>query len=685
MGALDFLNDPLTSFVLFLIILAAIVVVLKGIFLISDSQVGILTRKMLGASMPPGQVIARHGQVGVQAGTLVPGLYWRMPIIWTVRKFPVLEVGDANVATVESIDGRPLPKGRLLGDEVESNQFQDAERFLDGGGYKGPQVGILRPGKYRINLLAFNVRMWTAAHVNAEQVGIVTAQDGSPLPSRLIVAPQTVLTPTPELPKARAHVHFQDGQAFLDSGGYRGPQLDTLQPGRYYINPILFNVDIKNVYEVPPGFVAVLRSNVGEELDRSDVKPTPVSDRPDFDQTVHGAIETLLTPDRGRRGIWQAPVSPGKYNLNPIAFTAYLVPTSAIMVDWASSDRPSAPTMPRPSATPTTDIAAYPYLTDASAKGVSFFQFTQLKVTSKDGFQLEVDVRMVIRILPENAAFIIARFGSVFNLIQQIVHPLIDSSFRNNAGEKKALEFVQSRSELQQEALERARTEFAKYMVEAQNLLISYIAVDPTLLATQTGKEIAIQQQAQYQQQALAEEQRIAVQEKTARANLQPQVVQAVLQVEINENNAKALVKEAEGIRDSTRIKADGDAAAVRTVGQATADAYSAQANVIGADRVALVRVMEEVREGNIRITPDTLVEGGSGDTTSGLFSAYLATLLATKAVPGNSQTPIGSPSGSTKGGSGSTSASPGSTGAAPDILRSAKMPARAAPPDDSS
>ena len=109
---------------------------------------------------------------------------------------------------------------------------------------------------------------------------------------------------------------------------------------------------------------------------------------------------------------------------------------------------------------------------------MEFFKFNQLKVTSKDGFQLEVDVRMVIRILPENAAFVIARFGSVFNLIQQIVHPLIDAEFRNNAGEKQALEFVRSRSQLQQEALDKARQAFQKYMVEAQNLLISYIQVD---------------------------------------------------------------------------------------------------------------------------------------------------------------------------------------------------------------
>jgi len=306
-----------------------------------------------------------------------------------------------------------------------------------------------------------------------------------------------------------------------------------------------------------------------------------------------------------------------------------MVPTSAIMVDWARSERPDAPSLARRPAEPRADESDYPYLTEQGEKGLSFFRFGQLLVTSKDGFKLEVDVRMVIRILPENAAFVIARFGSVFNLIQQIVHPLIDASFRNNAGEKKALEFVQGRSQLQEEALNRARVQFAKYYVEAQNLLISYIAVDPTLLATQTNKEIAIQQQTQYEQQATAEQRRIAVQEMTARANLQPRVVEASYQVQINENLAKAAIKQAEGVRDSTRIQADGNAAAIRMVGQAQADAYHAQADVLGSDRVALVKVMEEVRDGKIRVTPDTLVMSGADGSGAGtLLTAFLAKLL---------------------------------------------------------
>ncbi len=59
-----------------------LVFILRGFCLIRASEVGILTKNMLGERMPEGQIIARHGQVGVQAKTLMPGFYWRPPIIW---------------------------------------------------------------------------------------------------------------------------------------------------------------------------------------------------------------------------------------------------------------------------------------------------------------------------------------------------------------------------------------------------------------------------------------------------------------------------------------------------------------------------------------------------------------------------------------------------------------------------
>lgn len=606
------------------VLLVFLIFVLPGFAMIGANEVGVLTKKMSGKKLPDGQIIARNGEVGVQAEVLMPGFYWWFPLVWKISKVPVVDINTNEVGVVESIDGEQIPKGRLLGDEVECNTFQDAKAFLNGSGKKGPQVAILRPGTYRINTKVFTITKKPVTRITKEEIGIVVALDGVPLPPGYIVAPKPPEQVGSECPKARPHKFFQDGQAFIDSMGYRGPQLDTLQPGEYYINPVLFTVKSEDVVEVPPGYVAVLRSNVGKELEKKTDAPTDVPKEPDLKQPIHEAIETLLIPDRNTRGIWKEPVAPGKYNLNRIAFTAYLVPTSAVTIDWASGTEVRSEIVgAKPKSRPAVEERP------ESEKATEFFKFSQLRVTSKDGFQLDVDVRMVIRIKPDNAAFIIARFGSVDNLIEQIVHPLIDSSFRNKAGEEKAIEFIQGRTKLQKDALEKARIEFSNYSVEAQNLLIAYIAVDKSLLDTQTNKEIALQQQEQFKEQAKAEEERIQVEERKARAEKQKDVVSAMLSINIKQNQAEAVRKEAEGVRDAAKIKADGEAEAIRKVGEATAQAYKAQADVVGPEKLAVIQVVKEVGEKGIKITPEVLVTGG-GDNSGGsnLFNAWLATTI---------------------------------------------------------
>jgi len=93
------------------------------------------------------------------------------------------------------------------------------------------------------------------------------------------------------------HKHFQDGQAFINAGGYRGPQLETLQPGEYYVNKRLFVVTLYSVTVVPPGYVAVIISSVGKELAISPVAPS-ISVTPDLNQPVHESVESLLITDK---------------------------------------------------------------------------------------------------------------------------------------------------------------------------------------------------------------------------------------------------------------------------------------------------------------------------------------------------------------------------------------------------
>ena len=292
---------------------------------------------------------------------------------------------------------------------------------------------------------------------------------------------------------------------------------------------------------------------------------------------------------------------------------------------------------------------------------------------------------MIIRIRPENAPFVIARFGSVENLIQQIVHPLIDSSFRNKAGNEKAIEFIKSRTRLQEEALNTARKEFDKYHVEAQNLLVSYILAPPELMKTQTDKEIAEQQLAQFQKQAEAQEMRKDVISKTAQADRQGEVVAAKLSIEIEQSRADARKKSAEGEKAANMILAEGesyklqkmaegeaakikfiaeadaartqmtakaDAAKVRflgeaeaskirnvgeseaysqkAIGEAKADAYKAQVEAMGGDNIARLKMVEAIAEGNIKVIPDILV---SSNGTSGSLSDMMTLFLTQKVM----------------------------------------------------
>jgi uncharacterized membrane protein YqiK len=636
-----------------IIVVVAAILVYSGLYLIQDNQVGIKRKKMFGKPMPQGHIIALDGEVGIQADTLMPGLYWKMPFIWTVDKVNVVFIEPDSIGVVNAIDGKPMQKGRVLGDEVESNNFQDAKMFFQNGGIKGPQVAILRPGVYRINTSAFSVTVSKATRIGEEMIGVVIAEDGRPLPSGYLIAPKPPEQISEEFANARTHKHFTDGQAFVDSGGYRGTQQESLQPGVYYINPLLFTVKPVKIQEVPPGYVAVIRSNIGIELESKKGDPCDNTGSDDIGTPVHEEAETLLITDKNVRGIWKEPVAPGKYNLNPLAFTPYLVPTSAITIDWANE----MPTR---------------HETDTSRSiGDDFFKFNQLKVTSSDAFTLDVDVRMIIRIRPENAPFVIARFGSVENLIQQIVHPLIDSSFRNKAGNEKAIEFIKSRTRLQEEALSTARKEFEKYHVEAQNLLVSYILAPPELMKTQTDKEIAEQQLAQFQKQAEAQEIRKDVISKTAQADKQGEVMAAKLSIEIEQSRADARRRTAEGEKaynmtlaegesyrlqkmaegeaakikylaeaeaaqtemtgkaDASKIRYLGEAEASRirnvgeseaysqkAIGEAKADAYKAQVEAMGGDNIAMLKVVEAIAEGNLKIIPDILVSsnGASGN-----------------------------------------------------------------------
>ena len=82
------------------------------------------------------------------------GLY---PWQYRIHKEPLVVVGEGKMAYVYARDGVPLEPTQTLGRNVACNHFQDAIEFLESGGQRGRQRGILREGVYATNLALFVV------------------------------------------------------------------------------------------------------------------------------------------------------------------------------------------------------------------------------------------------------------------------------------------------------------------------------------------------------------------------------------------------------------------------------------------------------------------------------------------------------------------------------------------------
>lgn len=646
----------------FLIILGTVVVLIKqSIVVIGGEQVGLVERLYFGKGLPQGRVVALDGEVGIQATTLGPGLHfllrllykvdvqamvvigehevgivesidgvplkagevfarrveghdhyqdgaaflthggqkgpqvdvlppgkYRMnPYLFRLKTVPIVVVPQGNVGVVNARDGEPLGAGRLLARKVPHHSgFQDGAQFLANGGQRGPQIDVILPGSYRINSDLFNIGVQPAITVPANKVGLVTANDGRPMPEGELVAPSV-----------EGHTDYQDGSAFLESGGHRGPQYDVLKPGTYYINPLMFTVSLDDVGVVQRGEVAVLVSNVGKE------PPAPGDDR------LTDARERYVVPT-GYRGIQSDVAGPGVYYLNRWAYLPYIIPTTNLTIDWAEQ-------------TPM-DAAS-----EVGAPGHRVQVFDPLTVISRDGFQMRVSVKVIIRVRPEQAPLMVAKIGSLTNLTDNVIHPMIDSSFRNQASSTEAMNFMQDRAVEQAKAEERARVELERYHVECVSVLISQITLPTELTEVQTKRVIAAQQQAMYQEQQRAEQERIATENTRAQANKQLDLVAAQVGVQIAEQTRRTMIIEAEGRARSVELEGEAEGKKILAVGSATAEAYSAQVNAVGQGNLAGIEIMKTVAGANLKITPDIVVGGGAQGGDNAIFSAFIAQLLA--------------------------------------------------------
>ena len=191
--------------------LAALVAVVVGIwafwqwsfcrFYVGPGEIAVVIAKN-GESHPPGQILAKKGQRGVQEEVLAEGRHFLNPIAYDHDIYPATLVPPGKVGIVTSKGGTDLPPGE----------------FLANSGQKGIWRQALGPGRYRLNPMGYDVKIVDAISIPIGYVGVVTSLSGKQAP---------------------------EGE--FAQAGEKGIRADILQPGLYYVNPSAFKVDVVEV------------------------------------------------------------------------------------------------------------------------------------------------------------------------------------------------------------------------------------------------------------------------------------------------------------------------------------------------------------------------------------------------------------------------------------------------------
>lgn len=562
---------------------------LAGVVIIPEDSLGIVNKRFVvfgrNRTLPDGAIVALNGEAGVQADTLAPGLhFWLWPWQYRVHREKFVTVPEDQVGVVESRDGQPLSDGRVLARKVDCKAFQDARAFLQNGGERGPQIAVIPPGTYRINTALFAVALEEVLEISDNMVGIVTTKEGKPLATGEIAGPETA-----------GHNMFQDGQTFIDQGGYKGLQEQVMLAGRYFINPRFATVEMMGMTSVPIATAGVVIAYVGE---------------PGADVTGESFRHGNLVR-KGQRGVWIEPLDPGKYPINPYTHKVENVPTANVVLNWATGK------------------------TEAHNLDKNLSTIT---VRSSDGFTFNLDVSQIIHIPRTDAPKVIARFGSVANLVTQVLEPTIGNYFRNAAQGSDVIDFLKQRQQRQSDARVKIAEALRDYNVGAVDTLIGDITPPATLMKTLTDRKLAEQEKITFDTQRLAEDTRKELQQARALADTQPKVVDAERKVQIADFDAQSAVKLASGQAQSKKLVAEADAMVLKTVG----DAEAVKTRAVGTSEADVIKLkIASMESGNyagieiakalagsgFKLVPD-IVAGGANEGGGSLVNVLLANLI---------------------------------------------------------
>lgn len=616
-----------------LAVIVGVILILKlvGFRIIPNNKIAIVEKWWSTKGSLKEEIIALHGEAGYQPYVIRGGIHFLTPLMYKVHKCTLVNIPQGQIAYVFARDGAPLEPTQTLGMVIpKCNNFQDAKAFLENGGQKGPQRGIVREGTYAFNLAQFvvitkdktyylpmgskdeEVTISKMAEILRERdgfspivikgtedkVGIITVHDGPSLNQEDIIAP----TVGDEASKVDTyHNNFQDSEKFLRAGGFRGRQHQVLVEGTYFINRLFATVQLIEKTTIEVGYVGVVVSYIG-----------PKGTDSTGDSYSHGELV-----ERGCRGVWQEPLMPGKYAFNTYSGAVIMVPTTNIILKWISNENGT-------------------HNFDENLKEVSLI--------TKDAFEPSLPLSVVLHIDYKKAPSVIQRFGNVKKLVDQTLDPMVSAYFKNIGQTKTLIELIQDRNEIQEVASKEMKEKFARYSLDLEEVLIGTPSASKNdnkidnILTQLRERQIAREQIETYTQQQKSAEKERELKEAQAKAEQQKYLTESEINIEIQSNQGKADYRRS--LEEAAKIKTIAEAEAEREarVGIGKAIAVDEQVKAYGGPQYQVTQdVMNKftsaIEKSQIDIVPKTLVNfgGENGNNGANVFEMLLGLLVSEK------------------------------------------------------
>ncbi|AUR97851.1 TMhelix containing protein [Vibrio phage 1.244.A._10N.261.54.C3] len=452
-----------------------------------------------------------------------------------------------------------LPAGRIM--------MVDEE----GTTYKGPQPEYITEGFHMIPFVSVlnDIDYVEVVEVPQGQYLKLVAREGKPLPKGEFMAPEWT----------DSYRDMLEPKFFLNNGGYKGAQLTVLPPGKYPIHTGLWTYKFGKATTVQTGEVAVIRSNVNSAGTCEKVKRQDTGD-----------ISTILVA-KGCKGIWDEPLSPGRFYLNDDAYTATIISTRAVSWKYKGGyiRRDVALSVGKDGS-----IIQKESKTAVEVKGD--FSDSAVLVRTKDGQTVPMEVRVQAQVQAKDAPRVVAGVGTMDAVEDRIVAPVVADILRQVGGQTEALKLVDERGNIVDSIENAIIPEAAKAGVTITEARLDDIVLPPELLLPQRRNQLATSLKDTYTQESLAAMERAKAEKENAIADQQGEIVKA-------EMYKKAQKLRGEGDRDQLIEIAKGQAKQVAVLGRAAAVQLQQQKQMLE----ALAKNPELVK------VPMISVQGGSG------------------------------------------------------------------------